>query len=241
MRLIGGWLLSAFATTPLLCAPATGSAVPVAVQPENQPGTQTGTETGTHQIGDQTDQLIRSLTRPAPASIAFTEVRLSPLLQEPLIVSGELGYSGPASLDRRVMHPYRELTTVRGESVRVEREGEPVRSFALKRAPELRGLLSGFSALLTGDTASLRRNFDISSRLESDDWAITMTPTDAKARRRIKQLSATGHDTEPRCFTLTIADGGSSVMLLGDASKQTIPTQATAEQLDALCNKPLQP
>ncbi len=78
------------------------------------------------------DALVAKLARPAPASIAFTEVRLSPLLREPLVVSGELEFSGPTSLDRHVRQPYREDTAIRGESVRVEREGEPPRSFALE-------------------------------------------------------------------------------------------------------------
>jgi len=165
-------------------------------------------------------------------------VRLSPLLQKPLIVSGELGYSGPASLDRRVTQPYRELTTIRGESVRVEREGQPVRSFALKRAPELRGLLNGFSSLLNGDASGLRSNFGIDATLAADGaWNITMKPLDVKAQRRVKQLDAIGHENEPHCFTLTTADSGVSVMLLGSTSQQSIQEQATVEQLDALCRR----
>ena len=184
----------------------------------------------------QTDELIGRLARPAPSTITFTEVRLSPLLQKPLIVSGELGYSGPASLDRRVTQPYREVTTIRGESVRVEREGQPARSFALKRAPELRGLLNGFSSLLNGDAGGLRSSFGIDAKLAVDGtWNITMKPLDVKAQRRVKQLDAVGHENEPRCFTLTTADSGISVMLLGTTSQQSIPAQVTVEQLDALC------
>jgi len=184
----------------------------------------------------QTDELIGRLARPAPSTIAFTEVRLSPLLQKPLIVSGELGYSGPASLDRRVTQPYREVTTIRGESVRVEREGQPARSFALKRAPELRGLLNGFSSLLNGDAGGLRSSFGIDAKLAVDGtWNITMKPLDVKAQRRVKQLDAVGRENEPRCFTLTTADSGVSVMLLGTMSQQSIPAQVTVEQLDALC------
>ena len=184
----------------------------------------------------QTDELIGRLARPAPSTIAFTEVRLSPLLQKPLIVSGELGYSGPASLDRRVTQPYREVTTIRGESVRVEREGQPARSFALKRAPELRGLLNGFSSLLNGDAGGLRSSFGIDAKLAVDGtWNITMKPLDVKAQRRVKQLDAVGRENEPRCFTLTTADSGVSVMLLGTTSQQSIPAQVTVEQLDALC------
>ena len=107
------------------------------------------------------DALIGRLAKPAPATVAFREVRFSPLVNEPLIVAGELGYDGPTSLDRRVTEPYRETVAIRGESVRVEREGEPTRSFGLNRAPELRGLLSGFTALLAGDPAVLERSFKV--------------------------------------------------------------------------------
>ena len=146
-------------------------------------------------------------------------------------MSGELGYPGPGSLDRRVTQPYSELTTIRGESVRVEREGQPARSFALKRAPELRGLLNGFSSLLNGDAAALRSSFGIDSQLAQDGtWSITMTPLDPRTVRRVKQLYAVGRDNQPGCFSLTTADNGMSIMLLGEASKQS-----TAEQLTELC------
>jgi len=58
----------------------------------------------------EADALIGRLAKPAPATISFTEVRFSKLLRAPLIVSGDLGYAGPESLDRRVTAPYREST-----------------------------------------------------------------------------------------------------------------------------------
>ena len=73
--------------------------------------------------------------------MAFTEVRFSSLLREPLVVSGELGYSGAGSLERRVTAPVPRDDDDRGESVRIERDGEAPRSFALKRAPELQGFV----------------------------------------------------------------------------------------------------
>src|SRR5689334_2459389 len=77
--------------------------------------------------------LIGRLAKPAPATVAFREVRFSSLVNEPLIVAGELGYSGPGSLDRKVTQPYNETVAIRGESVRVEREGEQPRTFGLNR------------------------------------------------------------------------------------------------------------
>lgn len=180
------------------------------------------------------EALIAKLARPAPASIAFTEVRVSPLLREPLVVSGELEFSGPASLDRHVRKPYREDTAIRGESVRVEREGEQSRSFALKRAPELQGLLTGFSSLLTGDVPGLRRSFDVQAQGTEQAWMLQLVPLDARARKRLQKLEIVGHDATPRCFSLLNGDGGASVMVLGEAAA-TVPAKVTLESLKDLC------
>jgi hypothetical protein len=180
------------------------------------------------------DALIAKLARPAPASIAFTEVRVSTLLREPLVVAGELEFSGPASLDRHVRKPYREDTAIRGESVRVEREGEQPRSFALKRAPELRGLLTGFSSLLTGDVPGLKRSFEVQAQGTEQSWTLQLVPLDARARRRLQKIEIAGHDTTPRCFSLLNGDGGASVMVLGEAAAN-VPASATLESLKELC------
>ncbi len=87
--------------------------------------------------------------------MAFTEARYSKLLRQPLVVSGELTYLGAASLDRRVTSPYGETTTIRGNTVRIEREGQAARSFALERVPQLEGFLTAFGHCLP---ATLRRS-----------------------------------------------------------------------------------
>lgn len=181
------------------------------------------------------DSLIRRLARPTPASVTFKEVRYSSLLREPLVVSGELGYSGPTQLERKVLAPYRETTTITGDSVRVERDGESPRTFALKRAPELRGLLAGFSALLAGDMATLRRNFTVQVSGSEESWNLELTPVDANAQRRVNRILVNGRTDTPRCFSTLNRDGGASVMLLGPAASTELPKNATLARLLTLC------
>lgn len=188
--------------------------------------------------GGDPDALIARLAQPAPATVAFTEVRFSRLLREPLIVSGELGYTGPASLDRRVTRPYREHTSIRGESVKVERDGDAPRSFALKHAPELRGLLSGFTALLSGDAAALRQSFTVAMTGGEAAWLLELAPIDAKARRRLQEIEVTGRQSEPHCFSMVTADGASSVLLLGAAASEPVPKDVTLETLLKRCGAP---
>ena len=184
-----------------------------------------------------THGLIRRLAKPAPASIAFTEIRFSPLLQQPLVVSGTLGYGGPTALDRQVTRPYREDTEIRGESVRVSREHEPTRSFALKRAPELRGLLQAFTALLAGDQAAVERDFTIGATGDEASWRLILTPVDARARRRVKQVEIDGREGTPRCFAVVNASQGASVMLLGAAADAELPQPLTREWITRFCTR----
>lgn len=131
--------------------------------------------------------------------------------------------------------PYREHTAIRGESVKVERDGEKPRSFALKHAPELRGLLSGFSAMLSGDAATLRQTFNVKLAGDANAWTLELTPLDTKAQRRLREIEVTGHENEPRCFAMTTADGASSVLLLGAAASAAVPKDVTLDSLQKRC------
>lgn len=180
-------------------------------------------------------ELIARLAKPAPATVDFTEVRLSSLLRQPVIVSGTLSYEGPTTLDRHVTQPYREDTEIRGESVRVRREGEAERSFALKRAPELQSLLTGFTSLLAGDYAAVERAFEIAAAGNHNAWQISLTPRDARMARRVKQIRIEGRSDLPRCFSILGDNDGANIMLLGAATHTELPQPLTREWLERRC------
>jgi hypothetical protein len=178
---------------------------------------------------------IAGLAQPEHSNSEFTEVRFSAMLKEPLVVSGVLGYAGPQALDRQVLTPYREDTQIREDSVTVSREGERERRFALRRAPELQGLLHAFSALLGGDHTALERDFTIAASGTPQTWQIELTPRDARLRERIAQFRIDGHDRQAQCFWLLGADAGFSVMLLGPLARTELPSPLTREGLQLTC------
>jgi hypothetical protein len=179
--------------------------------------------------------LMAKLVRPAPATIRFIEVRFSSLLTTPLVVAGQLSYLASDHLERRVERPFRELTTIRGEDVTVAREGEPPVRFSLKRAPQLRGMLSSFGALLAGDRTSLERNFTSSAEGNDARWQLLLTPTDARVHAQLAHIRVDGSDDAPRCFTLLEPDGNANIIVLGDAVPRDLPNPVERGWLEAWC------
>ncbi len=180
------------------------------------------------------DTLIARLARPPPASVVFAEIRFSSLLREPLVVSGRLDYERAGVLQRHVEIPYRERTTISDEAVHIERDGEPVRTFALRRAPELRGLLTVMSGLLAGDASLIAAHFDVTAFGDDAQWRLDLVPADTRLRRHVSEIVIAGSHAEPHCFVIRgDRSGAASIMLLGAAADWPLaPPPAMPELLD---------
>jgi hypothetical protein len=180
--------------------------------------------------------LVERVAREAPSTVAFTEARFSKLLRQPLVVSGELAYLGAGSFDRRVTRPHRETTTIRGNTVRIEREAQAARSFALDRVPELEGFLTAFGALLSGDWLALERAFAMTANGdEAGDWMLDLEPLEERARRRVTTVRIYGNGDELRCLAMGARNETGSVMMLGDHSPAAISAASSFDDLIASC------
>ena len=181
--------------------------------------------------------LVRGLARPAPDTVKFVEVRFSPLLEAPMTVSGTLEYLAPGRLARAVAVPYEEETTIDGENVVVRRPGEKDRRFSLRRAPELRGLLGSFSAILSGDAGALEEFFDLSLRRDDADeslWSLELAPHDARLLKKIGTIRVSGLEKTVRCIKMGNSPETASVILLGRTTAD-LPSPLTLDSLDGLC------
>jgi len=181
------------------------------------------------------EALLASLARPAPQATGFVELRHSELLVAPLVISGQLEHRADGTLVRRVESPFRETTELRGENVVVEREGSRPRRFSLDRAPELRGMLASFGALLSGDAATLRRHFTVAVQGVPERWQIELVPQDEKLRARLAGIVVDGTGDRPACFTLTEPDGDATIMAIGVNDRTALPASLERDVLEAWC------
>ena len=182
------------------------------------------------------DALLRHLARPAPASTPFVEVHFSPLLSRPLIVSGELEYNGPDALARTVEKPYSEHTVIQGDEVSVTRGAGKPRTFSLQRAPELKILLSSFSALLGGNRQQLEQSFSLTVGGDEAHWSMALVPRDSRVTQRVTRITVNGAADTPRCMTTTAPDGSVTVMLMDEAAKTTVAPDTDRTGLEKVCH-----
>lgn len=181
------------------------------------------------------DALLLHLARPAPATTPFVEVHFSPLLSRPLIVAGELAYSGPDSLARTVTKPYAEHTEIHGDEVSVTRGNGKPRTFSLARAPELRILLNSFSALLGGNRQQLEGSFGLAVGGDDAHWSLGLTPRDTQVSHRVAHILVTGSGSSPRCMTTSAPDGSVTVMLMEAAAQTPIAPDVDPGTLEKVC------
>jgi Outer membrane lipoprotein carrier protein LolA-like len=182
------------------------------------------------------DALLQHLARPAPATTPFVEVHFSPLLSRPLIVSGELEYAGPDSLARTVDKPYAEHTEIHGETVSVTRGNGKPRTFSLQRAPELKTLLSSFSALLGGNRQQLEQSFNLTVSGDEAHWTLGLAPRDSRVSQRVTRITVNGAGGSPRCMTTAAPDGSVTVMLMEDAARTQVPLAVDRTALEKVCH-----
>lgn len=200
------------------------------------------------------DALLARIARPAPASVAYAEVRFSKLLTAPVVTSGRLEYTGADTLAKHVDAPYREDLYVERDEVRIERAGQATRRIPLQRAPELRGLLASFGALLGGNRAALERVFTlelVGAAAPGDAtravgapatptggasaWRLAMTPRDSRVRSRLKRVDVLGRADAPRCLTVLQGDGTTSTMLFAELAREAWPTTFGPELVARRC------
>jgi len=156
------------------------------------------------------------------------------MLDQPLVVSGELAWLGGDRLERRVDHPNREVSTIADGEVVQQREGREPRRFSLKRAPQLQILLDSFVALLGGDATRLEQSFTVHQRGDDKRWTLALVPRDAKLARTVGLIEIDGSGSEPRCMRMQEADGDLAIDLLGPLAG-SMPAKPTREALMTLC------
>ena len=184
--------------------------------------------------------IVARLARPAPMRTSFVEVRGSKLLKAPLRLSGEYLRPDADTLVRQVNAPYVEKTTIVSSKAgpgqaTIERGGRS-RSYSLARVPELASLQSSFGALLSGDRATLERDFALRAQGTRAQWTLALTPRQARLSERLRRITLHGRGAELRCIETQPVQGDQVQRTLLATAARGAGADADAATLAALCH-----
>jgi outer membrane lipoprotein-sorting protein len=161
------------------------------------------------------ESLLAGMARTPPVSTPFVQVSYRGVLDRPLVVSGTLRWLGGDRMERDIDKPFTETARIGDGELSVQRNGGEVHRMPLTRAPQAGAMLAGFRALLGGDVSALEDEFTLAAEGGKTHWVITLAPRESRLERHLESIVIDGRGEEPRCLTVTDANGDTSITLVG--------------------------
>lgn len=157
--------------------------------------------------------VIAGIARHSTGEARFTEIKYLSALDQPLRVQGEVQFTPPDHLQRKVTSPYSETMTVAGGMLTLQRDGEKPRELALDDSPAMAAFVTAFLATLAGDQALLETHYDLALSGDESAWSIDLTPRDKKLAKRVTLIRVAGAGQRLHSFETQQGNGDRSVML----------------------------
>ncbi|MDH3510047.1 MAG: hypothetical protein OER85_04230 [Gammaproteobacteria bacterium] len=136
--------------------------------------------------------ILGGIDTPRGEPIPFIEKRQSQLLEEPLVLYGNVLFTQEGTLSKRIERPFQERVTISANSMELERKGR-VRRVSLDKRAGVKVFYAGMRALLERDTDALIELFDVSTFADEEaNWRIELVPKEAGLRTFVEQLIISG-------------------------------------------------
>lgn len=136
--------------------------------------------------------LMAQLAQVRAATATFTEQKTLHLLTAPLTDTGTLTYAAPDQLEKKIFAPVPEDFRLQGDAARYTGPDQQVRTFSLRQAPQLAGLVEGIRDVLAGDAPALQRFYAIRLSGGPAHWQLLLRPRDQQLSAYLAWMAVTG-------------------------------------------------
>lgn len=159
------------------------------------------------------DTLMKGLARHEGGRARFVETKNIALLDKPMVSSGELRYRPPARLEKRTLKPKPELLVLDGDTLLLER-GKQKFQVRLAEQPEALAFVDSLRGTLSGDRATLEKNYKL--RLDGNErrWTLDLLPNDPRIAAFVLRITFGGAENQVEWIRYLQADGDSSTMTI---------------------------
>jgi len=158
-------------------------------------------------------RLMGELAQVQTSRARYSEVRRVAVLQKPLQLSGTLFYERPARIEKRQTLPFREVISVDGDRLTIERDGK-TREIRLQNAPLIAALVESLRATLAGDGAELERLYSVRVQGTRQRWTLALSPREVEIAGVVKGISIAGSGSRVARLEILEPGGDGSVMTI---------------------------
>jgi hypothetical protein len=158
-------------------------------------------------------RLMGELAQVQTSRARYSEVKRVAVLQKPLHLSGTLFYARPARIEKRQTLPVKEVISVDGDWLTVERDGK-TRRIALLNAPLVAALVESLRATLAGDGTELERLYKVRVEGARQRWTLKLTPREAEIAGVVESIVIAGSGSRLARIEILEPGGDGSVMTI---------------------------
>ena len=163
------------------------------------------------------NQLMQGLAQNKSGRATFVEKKYISLLDKPVESSGELLYTAPDRLEKRTLRPKPEAMLIDGGMLTLER-GKRRMTLKLQDYPQLVAFTESIRGTLAGDSAALRRVYNMDLDGTEERWVLILRPVETKMLNLVKRIQIAGSRSDVKSIEIEQGDGDRSVMTIGKMS-----------------------
>jgi hypothetical protein len=159
------------------------------------------------------DQLMQSLATTRSGHASFVEKKFIAILDKPVESSGELFYTAPDRLEKRILQPKAESMVLDKDKLIVEQRGKK-HVLSLQSYPEIAAFIDSIRGTLAGDRKALERSYKLDMAGTQQNWSLSLLPLADKMKKVVTSIDINGSGNTLETIKIKQADGDSSLMTI---------------------------
>ncbi|MGP1682149.1 MAG: outer membrane lipoprotein carrier protein LolA [Giesbergeria sp.] len=161
--------------------------------------------------------LMHALALKKTGKASFTEKKYIDILENPLESSGELSFEAPNRLEKRTLKPRPESMLLDGDKLTVTLYEKQPLQLRLQDHPDVAALVESIRGTLSGDQATLEKNYAIEFSGAQNKWQLTLVPVQQALTKVVRQIHIGGADANIKTIAFDQTDGDRIEMTISSA------------------------
>lgn len=151
--------------------------------------------------------LMKLLSQQKSGRATFVEKKYLAILDKPIESSGEMSFTAPDKLMKHTLKPKSELLLLEGDKLTMTQGEKRPLSVNLQENLEVATLVESIRGTLSGDLATLEKNYNLELSGDAEKWQLMLTPIRTDVVKIIRRIRIGGANAFVKTIEFEQTDG----------------------------------